>query len=170
MITELCLASIHWRVAKDPWTIAIFQAGGSQFDIQANRIVDIYTSDDFEKLSLKYIEMYEEEFGIPSDDDKTLADRRALIEASWKKVIPPTKEAIESIVAGWTDAGCEVTAGAGYIELFFYDTPFTDEQIQEINALLYQVIPAHLSCNIVYKYMKLKEVYSGEVYGGEVTL
>lgn len=168
MIKEVALKSIHWLIAKDPWTQAIFEAGGLQFDVQAQRIVDIYNSNDFSRLSVKYIEMYEKMLGIPSDEDKTLEDRRAVIEATWKKVMPPTKAAIEAVVAGWTDTGCEVSAGPGYIEIKFYDTPFSDDQVAEINALLYQVIPAHLSCNILYKYMKLKEYYSGELFGGEI--
>ena len=168
MMKEFALKQIHWRLAKDPWTQAIFDGAGLIFDGEAQRIIDLYNSNDFSKMNVGSIRVHEKMLGIISDEEKSMADRRAVIEATWKKVMPPTKAAIEAVVAGWTDTGCDVSAGPGYIEIKFYDTPFSDDQIAEINALLYQVIPAHLSCNILYKYMKLKEYYSGELFGGEI--
>lgn len=159
MITELCLNSIHWRVAKDPWTIALFQSAGSQFDIQANRIVDIYNFNNFDKLSLKYIEYFEDRLGIPHDDDKTLADRRATIAAYWKTGDPPTKIVLEAICNGWLAGECEITfLGNGYIQVAFNSILGVPADLATLQEALLTVIPAHLGIHYKYNYLLIRDV------------
>lgn len=159
MIKEVALKSIHWLIAKDPWTQAIFEAAGIQFDVQAQRIVDIYNFNDFDKLSAKYLELYETMLGITTDESKSLADRRAYVWAMWNKSTPPTKAAIQSICDAWMNGECDVDAGAGYVEITFNSVMGVPADLDTLKKALLDVLPAHLEVQWQFKYLLINEVH-----------
>lgn len=159
MIKEIALKSIHWMIAQDPWTQAIFETAGVQYDKQAQRIVDIYNSNDFDKLSVEFIRLYEALLGIDSDETKSLADRRAYIGAMWKKGAPATRSAIQSICDGWMNGECDVTAGAGYIEITFNSEMGVPTDLATLQKALLDVVPAHLEIRYNFKYLLVGEVH-----------
>lgn len=159
MIKEVALKSIHWLIAKDPWTQAVFEATGIQFDVQAQRIVDIYNFNDFDKLSAKYLELYEAMLGIPTDESKSLADRRAYVWAMWNKSTPPTKEAIQAICDAWMNGECEVAAGAGYVEITFNSVMGVPSDLDTLKKALLDVLPAHLEVIWGFKYLLIQDIH-----------
>ena len=159
MIKEYALANIHWLIAKDPWVQDIFESAGVQFDIQAQRIIDIYNSNDFDKLSLNSILLYEKMLGIDPDDEKSLADRRAYIGAMWKKGAPPTKDAIQAVCDGWLNGECDVETSVGTIEITFNSQMGVPSDLSSLQAALLDVIPAHLGITYNFKYLLISEVH-----------
>lgn len=159
MMKEFALKQIHWRLAKDPWTQAIFEVAGISFDIQAQRIIDIYHSYDFEKMNLRSIQMYEKMLGIVPDEEKSLADRRAYIAAMWKKGAPATQENIQSICDGWLNGECDVEAGPGYVEITFNSVMGVPTDLATLQKALLQVVPAHLEVRYNFKYLLVGEVH-----------
>lgn len=159
MISAVCLKSIHWLIAKDPWTQNLFEAAGIEFDEQAQRIIDIYNYNDFDKLSVKYIEMYEWMLGITPDESKPIADRRAYIWAMWNKSTPPTKAAIQSICDAWMNGECDVDAGAGYVEITFNSVMGVPADLDTLKKALLDVLPAHLEVQWRFKYLLIEEVH-----------
>lgn len=159
MMKEFCLGIIHWQMAKDPWTQAIFEAGGLEMDKQIQRIIDIYNFDDFEKIPEKYIPLYEEMLGIVPNDERSMADRRSLISALWKKEMPPTKAAIQAICDSWLNGECEISTGAGYIEIIFGSLYGIPDELDLLKSALAQVVPAHLEIQYSFKYLLIGEVH-----------
>ena len=159
MIKEFALKNIHWQIAQDPWTQAVFEPAGIQYDVHAQRIVDIFNFEDFDKLPLKYIEIYELWLGIPADDTKSLADRRAYIQAMWMKSAPATKVAIQSVCDAWMNGECIVTAGTNYVQITFASEIGVPTDINSLKSALAHVLPAHLQVIYDFKYLLIRDVH-----------
>lgn len=159
MIKDFALKNIHWQIAQDPWTQAIFETTGIQFDAQAQRIVDIWNFEDFDKLPLRFIEMYELWLGIQPDDAKSLADRRAYIQAMWMKSAPATKTAIQSVCDAWMNGECDVEAGTGYVEITFNSEMGVPADLNSLKSALAHVLPAHLEIRYNFKYLLISEIH-----------
>ena len=83
-VKEFALRQLHWMVQNDPWVQEIFLAGGESLDQLAERILAISRFDNFELLNRAQVEYYEKILGLPQDDNKSLDDRRAAIQAAWQ--------------------------------------------------------------------------------------
>ena len=81
-VKEFALRQLHWMVQNDPWVQEIFLAGGESLDQLAERILAISRFDNFELLNRAQVEYYEKILGLPQDDNKSLDDRRAAIQAA----------------------------------------------------------------------------------------
>ena len=89
-VKEFALRQLHWMVQNDPWVQEIFLAGGESLDQLAERILAISRFDNFELLNRAQVEYYEKILGLPQDDNKSLDDRRAAIQAAWQAAQKPS--------------------------------------------------------------------------------
>lgn len=100
-VKEYALSLIHWKIAQDPWTRAVFLAGGVPLDSLAERILDIASSEDPEGMMIRSIERWERILAITPAADAALEERRAAIRMRWLAAAPPSVESLQAICEAW---------------------------------------------------------------------
>ena len=83
----------------------------------AERVLSIYNSNWFDTLSEEYVDLYESKLGIAKNPSKTLAERRAAIEARWKSSGKITLEMLQAVADSIAPGSTEVTFQDGVIEV-----------------------------------------------------
>jgi len=159
MIGQLALRQINNQIAQDAWTQAIFTAAGVQFDILAQRIIDMYNFNDFSKLSEKWCSYYETALGIANHSDD-IGQRRSAIEARWKSGIIPTNKVIQAVCDSWASGECVVTFdnATSTIKITFNSAFGVPAGLDALKAAIEIVKPAHLGISWGFTFYLISEV------------
>lgn len=158
-VKEYALRQIHWLLQKDPWVQEIFLAAGGQLDQLAERIVAIYHNDNFDELNLAQVQTYEKALGLPSDESKSLTDRRAAIQAAWNVAQKPTLEGMQSICDAWQEGGIIASYAPGTLTLKFIGDVGVPANVDDLKRAIEQAVPAHIVVDYAYRYLLIKEVH-----------
>ena len=117
MTKEYILEQLHRLYRSDPWLNALLSAGTVTMEQLAERVLSIYNSNWFDTLSEEYVDLYESKLGIAKNPSKTLAERRAAIEARWKSSGKVTLEMLQAVADSVAPGSTEVTFRDGVIEV-----------------------------------------------------
>lgn len=158
-VKEYALGQIHWLLQKDPWGREIFLAAGAQLDQLAERIMAIYNNDNFDALTLAQIRAYEKALGLSSNEAKSLADRRAAIQAAWNVAQKPTLEGMQAICDAWQEGGILVSYEPGTLTLKFIGDVGIPANVDDLKRAVDRAVPAHIVVDYAYRYLLIKEVH-----------
>ena len=135
-VKEFALRQLHWMVQSDPWVQEIFLAGGESLDQLAERILAVSRFDNFALLNRAQVEYYEKILGLPQDDNKSLDDRRAAIQAAWQAAQKPSLATVQAICDNWKTGGIIASYTPGVILLRFLGSPGVPEGIETLKEAL----------------------------------
>ena len=152
MTKEFILAQLNKLHRTDPWVNEVFTAAGIMLDDIADLILDLYHSNWFDTMSLRYVTLSEEKMGITPTTSQTLDDRKSAIQAKWKSAGNVNLELIEAICDSWKNGEVSVAFPAGTIQLTFNSIYGVPDDISTLMAAIDDVKPAHLACNYMYTY------------------
>lgn len=158
-VTDYALRQLHWIIQEDPWTQAVMRAGGLSLDQMAERILGIYNSADFSALSLAYVRYYERLLGLTHDETASLADRRAAIQAAWGGGSKPSLSSLQAICDSWQAGGVIASYEPGTLHLSFQGAAGIPANIETLQRVIAQAIPAQIAVNYIYHYLLIKEVH-----------
>ena len=154
-VKEFALRQLHWMVQNDPWAQEIFLAGGESLDQLAERILAVSHFDNFALLNRAQVEYYEKILGLPQDDNNSLDDRRAAIQAAQK----PSLATVQAICDNWKTGGIIASYTPGVILLRFLGSPGVPEGIETLKEALERTVPAHLVLDYAFRYLLIREVH-----------
>lgn len=158
-VKEWALRQIHWMLQEDPWVQEIFMAAGASLDTMAERILTVYNFIDFSKLNLEQVRYYEWLLGLESDEEKSLEDRRAAIQAAWQAAQTPSLESIQAICDSWRQGEVLATYDPGVVHLNFRGDPGEPVGVDNLKYALECHVPAHLILDYLYRYLLIREVH-----------
>lgn len=158
-VKEFALRQLHWMVQNDPWVQEIFLAGGESLDQLAERILAVSRFDNFALLNRAQVEYYEKILGLPQDDNKSLDDRRAAIQAAWQAAQKPSLATVQAICDNWRTGGIIASYTPGVILLRFLGSPGVPEGIETLKEALERTVPAHLVLDYAFRYLLIREVH-----------
>lgn len=158
-VRDYALEQLHWMIREDPWTQAVMRAGGLSLDQLAERILAIYNSADFSALNLDQVRYYERLLGLGQDESKTLADRRAAIQAAWNVGNKPSLSGIQAICDSWQAGGVIASYVPGTLTLKFQGAAGIPANIEDLQRAITQTVPAQIIVEYAYRYLLIREVH-----------
>lgn len=140
----------------DPYVISLCESIGKGIDDVDFDINDYLQLIDID-LATWALDIYERELGIPVDQSKSLADRRAFIKSKWRGMGSVDGNLIKNIIDSWTNGGAEVTFD-GKINIKFNGVTGIPSNLDDAKKAIEDIKPAHLAVVYAYTYLLIKEV------------
>ncbi|SFB62544.1 hypothetical protein SAMN05216312_12214 [Cohnella sp. OV330] len=136
---------------------SIFEADGAQLSARTAALADLQLqyAVDTATWGLAY---YEAELGIQTDVSKTLADRRALVKSKMRGSGKIDATLLKLVVSSWTGGTVSLSFASGTITVNFQDIIGLPSNMDDVQASLEEIRPAHLAIAIAYRYLTIGEV------------
>ena len=149
LVNEYALSLLHAAIRADPWVRAVFLAAGGKLDELAERILAVYNQDNFDALNADQCAWYEGLLGL-SAGDRTLAQRRAAIQAAWNAFAPPTLESIQAVCDGWDPGAVTALYSAAALTVWLQMSGGTWQSLdmEGLRTAVRRIMPAHLELGV----------------------
>lgn len=135
-------------------------AGGVTLDALADRIIAIYNAENFDEMTIERVRYYERLLDLEQDEDKTLADRWAAIQAAYNIAQKPSLETMQSICDAWEAGGIICSYTPGELTLKFIGDVGVPSNIQDLKNAIIRAVPAHIYVDYAYRYLLIREVHN----------
>lgn len=152
LVKEYALQMLQWQIRKDPWVREIFLASGVQLDRLAERIIDIYNAENFDRMSVQRLAYYEKLLGLIAGD-ASVEDRRRAVIAGWNVSSKPSLAAIQSICDSWPEGGITLEWSCPTLTLHFDGEYGIPANIESLKQSINDIVPAHVE--VIYDYNTL---------------
>ena len=96
---------------------------------------------------------------FPQDDNKSLDDRRAAIQAAWQAAQKPSLATVQAICDNWKTGGIIASYTPGVILLRFLGESRRPRGIETLKEALERTVPAHLVLDYAFRYLLIREVH-----------
>lgn len=159
LVKEWALQQLHWIVRKDPWVRDIFLAAGVQLDAVAERVVDLYYAEDFERMGESRVSYYEGILGLRPAAGASLDDRRAAVQAAWHVAGKPSVESAQAICDSWAQGGAKVRYEPQTLTVEFIGGVGVPENIEALQAALDKHLPPQIQIVYQFSYMMIKDIH-----------
>lgn len=123
-----------------------------QIDAIADLFAGISENELFAATAEKWLPLWEAAFGIPTEPDKSLSDRRSRLMSKLRGASTTTKEQIRQVVASFANSDCEIIEDpANYsFTVKFVGTVGIPPNIADVKAAVEEIKPAHLAYALLY--------------------
>lgn len=100
----------------------------------------------------KWLPLWEAAYGIPSEPDKSLSDRRSRLMSKLRGASTTTKSQIQQVVASFANSDCEIIEHPGEysFDIKFVGTIGIPPNIADVKAAVEEIKPAHLAYQLLY--------------------
>ena len=91
-------------------------------------------------------------YGIPTESEKSLSDRRSRLMSKLRGASTTTKEQIRQVVASFANSDCEIIEHPGdySFDIKFVGTIGIPPNIADVKAAVEEIKPAHLAYQLLY--------------------
>lgn len=137
-----------------------------QLDAIADLFAGISENELFAATAEKWLPLWEAAFGIPTEPDKSLSDRRSRLMSKLRGASTTTKEQIRQVVASFANSDCEIIEDpANYsFTVKFVGTVGIPPNIADVKAAVEEIKPAHLAYALLYLFYCWQD-YAAQTWG-----
>ena len=137
-----------------------------QLDAIADLFAGISENELFAATAEKWLPLWEAAFGIPTEPDKSLSDRRSRLMSKLRGASTTTKEQIRQVVASFANSDCEIIEDpANYsFTVKFVGTVGIPPNIADVKAAIEEIKPAHLAYALLYLFYCWQD-YAAQTWG-----
>ena len=141
-----------------------------QLDAIADLFAGISENELFAATAEKWLPLWEAAFGIPTEPDKSLSDRRSRLMSKLRGASTTTKEQIRQVVASFANSDCEIIEDpANYsFTIKFVGTVGIPPNIADVKAAVEEIKPAHLAYALLYLFYCWQD-YAAQTWGSAST-
>lgn len=141
-----------------------------QLDAIADLFAGISENELFAATAEKWLPLWEAAFGIPTEPDKSLSDRRSRLMSKLRGASTTTKEQIRQVVASFANSDCEIIEDpANYsFTVKFVGTVGIPPNIADVKAAVEEIKPAHLAYALLYLFYCWQD-YAAQTWGSAST-
>ena len=121
----------------------------------------------FAATAEKWISLWEAAYGIVSDENKSLADRRSRLISKVRGAGTTTAEQIRQVVSSFVNSDCEVIEHpASYsFDVKFVGVVGIPPNMADVKAAIEEIKPAHLAYQFLYLFYCWQD-YAAQTWGG----
>ncbi|WP_274363705.1 putative phage tail protein [Paenibacillus thermotolerans] len=134
----------------------IFEAEEIQFDERDNAVQDLEAQLLIDTATWA-IPIYERELGIPTEPNKPIAERRAIVKSKMRGSGKVDAILIKIVADSFTNGDVDVQFD-GAIRISFSSVLGTPPNESDLKAAIEEIRPAHLALIYDYRYLMLSEV------------
>lgn len=137
-----------------------------QLDAIADLFAGISENELFAASAETWLLLWETAFGIPTEPDKGLSDRRSRLMSKLRGASTTTKEQIRQVVASFANSDCEIIEDpANYsFTVKFVGTVGIPPNIADVKAAIEEIKPAHLAYTLLYLFYCWQD-YAAQTWG-----
>ncbi len=141
-----------------------------QLDAIADLFAGISENELFAATAEKWLPLWEAAFGIPTEPDKSLSDRRSRLMSKLRGAGTTTPEQIRQVVASFANSDCEIIEDpANYsFTVKFVGTVGIPPNIADVKAAIEEIKPAHLAYTLLYLFYCWQD-YAAQTWGDAST-
>ena len=136
----------------------------------AETFFDLTEKELFAASAEKWLPLWEAAYGIPSDQGKSLADRRSRLLSKLRGAGTTTPEQIRQAVSAFANSDCEIIEDlANYsFTVKFVGTVGIPPNIADVKAAIEEIKPAHLAYTLLYLFYCWQD-YAAQTWGNVST-
>lgn len=114
----------------------------------------------------KWLPLWEAAYGIPSDEGKSLADRRSRLLSKLRGAGTTTPEQIRQAVSAFANSDCEIIERAAdyAFDIRFVGVYGIPPNIDDVKAAVEEMKPAHLAYRLIFLYHCWQD-YAAQTWG-----
>ncbi len=118
----------------------------------AETFFDLTEKELFAASAEKWLPLWEAAYGIPSDEGKSLADRRSRLLSKLRGAGTTTPEQIRQAVSAFANSDCEIIERAAdyAFDIRFVGVYGIPPNIADVKAAVEEIKPAHLAYQLLY--------------------
>lgn len=137
-----------------------------QLDAIADLFAGISENELFAATAEKWLPLWEAAFGIPTEPDKSLSDRRSRLLSKLRGAGTTTPERIRQAVSAFANSDCEIierTADYAF-DIRFVGVYGIPPNIDDVKAAVEEMKPAHLAYRLIFLYHCWQD-YKAQIWG-----
>lgn len=147
------LGYLHKIMRKDVVTSLIIGAASASIRNIEDALKEIVDNLFFVDRATWGLVLFEKELGIVTDKSLGFEARRATIKAKSRGTGKLSLELIDSVCDAWKRADVHVWFEDGVIKIKFIDTGGVPDRVEDLQAMIEDIKPAHLPVEFIYSYL-----------------
>jgi len=140
---------------------AIFEANGQEID-DLQEWVDGIRDQIFPQSATWGLKYWEQLLGIPTDESKPINERRSVVASKMVVKATPTPKMVRELAAFYENGTITITNGPlpNHVKIKFTGLYGSPPNLDDFQAALAAVIPAHLHVVYEYTYLRINQIHN----------
>ena len=150
--------NLHKVMRSDPFAAALTGSIGESMTALDNRIDSFIDQLDVDRATWA-LEVYEKEYGIVTDRNKPLDERRSVIKSKMRGGGSLSAAQIKIVADSFTNGDVSVSLDSGIL-IEFTSVIGTPPNMDDLKTALELIKPAHLPISYKYRYLRIKDIHN----------
>ena len=103
---------------------------------------------------------WEKIFGVYTDVNKPIEQRRSVIFAKMRGAGVTTVALVKEIADSWYNGSTEVIEGSGVVSIKFNSNLGVPSNLADVEKALREIIPAHLLIEFLFSYLLIRDIHN----------
>ena len=151
-------SNLHRVMRSDPFTAALTGSIGASITALDNRTDNFIAQLDIDTATWA-LEVYEKEYGIVTDRNKPLDERRSVVKSKMRGGGSLSAAQIKIVADSFTNGDVAVSLNNGIL-IEFTSVIGTPPNMDDLKTALELIKPAHLPISYKYRYLRIQDVHN----------